>query len=39
MIAAAAETIQYDVDRLEFMVVCVAATLIILTIIKHWRLK
>ena len=34
-----AETIVYDVDRLEFAIVCVAATLIILTIIKTWRFK
>lgn len=33
------ETVVYDVDRLEFTIVCVAATLIILTIIKHWRTK
>ncbi len=33
------ETIIYDVDRLEFTVICVAATLIILTIIKNWGTK
>ena len=33
------ETVVYDVDRLEFMIVCLAATLIILTIIKHWTPK
>ena len=32
-----AETIVYDVDRLEFAIICVGAALIILTIIKHWR--
>ena len=31
------ETTVYDLDRLDFTVVCIAAVLIVLMFIKHWR--
>ena len=32
----ASELVVYDVDRLEFGLLCVAATFLILTLIKNW---